>query len=101
MQEGSAAVLFSFLDWFPRGGHEGALEEGVVYDILLVIFACNDPVPGANLVSSEISNDPGIVGALTRFDQQGSTCAESIHKFASSVRNTDENYFNSQPIKMA
>jgi hypothetical protein len=67
-QEGSAAVLPSFVDGFRGHGYKRALEEGVVDDILLVIFACNDPVPRANLVSSEIGNDPGIVSALTRFD---------------------------------
>jgi hypothetical protein len=40
-QEGLAAVLFSFLDRFPRDRHERALEEGIVYDVLFVIFACN------------------------------------------------------------
>jgi hypothetical protein len=68
-QEGSAAVLPSFLDRFPGDRYKRPLEEGVVYDILFVIFAGNDPVPGVNLVSPEIGNDPAIVGALTRFDQ--------------------------------
>ena len=68
-QEGSAAVLPSFVYGFRGHGYKRALEEGVVDDILFVIFACDDPVSGANLVSSEIGNDPGIVGALTRFDQ--------------------------------
>jgi hypothetical protein len=66
-----------------------------------VIFACNDPVPGVNLASPKIGNDPGIVGALTRFDEQWSTCAKGIHMFASAVHDTDKNHFNSQTIKMA
>jgi hypothetical protein len=38
---------------------------------------------------------------LTRFHQQGSTCAKSIHGLAPPVRSTGKNHFNSQPIKKA
>ena len=101
MRRGSATIVFSFLNRFPGDRYKRSLEEGVVYDILFVIFAFNDPISGANLTSPEIGNYPGIMGALVRFYQQWSTCAKSIHGLAPSVHNTDKNHLNSQTTKMA
>src|ERR1700679_1256408 len=98
----SAAVLsFLLLDRLPRSRYKRTLKEGVVYDILLVIFTFDDPVPGVNRTLPKIGNDRVIMGALTRFHQQGSTCAKSIHGSAPSVLSTDKTHFNSYPIKKA
>jgi hypothetical protein len=97
----AAVLLFLLLGRFPGSRYKRTLEEGIVYDILFVIFTFNDPVPGVNRTLPKISNDRVIMGALTRFHQQGSTCAKSIHGSAPSALNTDKNYFNSQPIKKA
>jgi hypothetical protein len=43
---GLAAVVAAFVGWFPSDGSEGALEEGVVNYVALVIFALDDPVAG-------------------------------------------------------
>jgi hypothetical protein len=95
LSAGSTAVLLSLLGSLPGDRYKRTLEEGVVYDVLFVIFAFNDPVPGPNATLSEIGNDRGIVGALTRFHQQRPTCAKSIHGLAPSVLNTDKNHLNS------
>src|ERR1700722_17440240 len=97
----AAVLLFLLLGRFPGSRYKRTLEEDIVYDILFVIFAFDDPVPGVNRTLPKISNDRVILGALTRFHQQGSTCAKSIHGSAPSALNTDKNYFNSQPIKKA
>ena len=91
----STAVLLSLLRRLPGDRYKRTLEEGVVYNVLLVIFAFNDPVPGANVTLSEIGNDRRIVSALARFHHQRSTCAKSIHGLAPSVLNTDKNHHNS------
>jgi hypothetical protein len=95
----AAVLLLLLLNRLPRSRYKRTLEEGIVYDILFVIFPFDDPVPGVNRTLPKISNDRVIMGALTRFHQQGSTCAKSIHGSAPSALNTDKNYFNSQPIK--
>jgi hypothetical protein len=75
----SAAVVFSFLKTLPANWCKSALEEGVVYDVLLVIFAFDDPVTGMNLTPSQIGNDQGRLCALGRFYQQRSLRAIGIH----------------------
>jgi hypothetical protein len=93
--------VFSFLDRLPGNGGKSALEEGIVYDVVLVIFAFDDPVTGANPTLSQIGSDRGRLSALTRRYQQWSSCTKSIHGLAPPVLNTDTIYLNSQPIKMA
>jgi hypothetical protein len=97
----AAVLLFLLLGRFPGNRYKRTLEEGIVYDILFVIFTFDDPVPGVNRTLPKISNDRVIMSALTRFHQQGSTCAKSIHGSAPSALNTDKNHFNSQSIKKA
>ncbi len=92
-------LLLLLLDRLPRSRHKRTLEEGIVYDILFVIFPFDDPVPGVNSTPPKISNNRVILRALTRFHQQGPTCAKSIHGLAPSVLTTDKNHSISQPIK--
>jgi hypothetical protein len=101
IERDSAAVLFSFFGRLPEHRGKRTLKEGVVDDVLLVIFAVDDPVTGVNLTLSQIGSDRGRVTALTRRYQQRSSCTKSIHGLAPSVLNTDTMYLNSQPVKMA
>jgi hypothetical protein len=48
----SAAVISSFLNGLPGNRCKSALEKGIVYDVLLVIFAFDNPVTGTNLTLS-------------------------------------------------
>jgi hypothetical protein len=91
--------VLSFLDWFPENRCKGPLEKGVVYDVVLVIFAFDNPVTGANLMLPQIGDNLGSLGALGRFYQQWPSCTKSIHGLAPSGLNTDETHLNSQPIK--
>jgi hypothetical protein len=93
--------VFSFFDRLPGNGRKSALEKGIVYDVVLVIFAFDDPIAGANLAFSHVGSDRGSLCALTRLYQQWSSCTKSIHGLAPPVVHTDKIYLNSQPIKMA
>jgi hypothetical protein len=44
--------VLSFLDRLPGNGRKSTLEEGIIYDVVLVIFAFDDPVTRANLTLS-------------------------------------------------
>jgi hypothetical protein len=92
---GSAAVLLSFVDRFPLDRHKRSLEEGVIYHVPFVILSFNNPIPTTNLTFAKIGNYPRIAGALTRLDQQWSTCAKGIHVLAPSVHRTDNHHLNS------
>ena len=93
--------MFSFLDRLPGNGRKSTLEEGIVYDVVLVVFSFDDPVTRANLTLSQIGDYRGSLRALTRLYQQRSSCTKCIHRFAPPVLNTDKIYLNIQPIKMA
>jgi hypothetical protein len=59
-----ASVLASFVRLLPWDGSEGALEEGVVDDVALVVFAFDDPVARVGLTLAAIGEDGGGVSAL-------------------------------------
>jgi hypothetical protein len=50
--EDLAAVVAAFVRRLPGNWGEGALEEGVVYDVSLVIFTFDDPVAGIGFALS-------------------------------------------------
>lgn len=59
-----AAVMAAFVGRLPGDGCKGALEEGVVHDIALVVFALDDPVARIGLALTAVSKDQGGVEAL-------------------------------------
>jgi len=54
----------AFAGWFPRDSGEGALEEGIVDDVALAIFAFDDPVAGVGFALSGVGEDQGGVETL-------------------------------------
>ena len=61
---GLASVVTPFFGGLPGDGGKGALEEGVIHDVALVIFAFDDPVAGIGFALSGICEDDGGVLAL-------------------------------------
>jgi hypothetical protein len=69
-------VVASFVGWIPRDGNESALEEGVIDDVALVIFALDDPVTGKDFALAGVGEDEGGICALLCVYQKGSAGAE-------------------------
>ena len=61
---GLAAVVTAFVGGLPGDGGKGALKEGVIDDVALVIFAFDDPVAGVGFALSGVGEDHGGVLAL-------------------------------------
>ena len=57
-------VVASFIGWIPCDGNEGALEEGVIDDVALVIFAFDDPIAGKDFALTGVGEDKGWIFAL-------------------------------------
>jgi hypothetical protein len=87
--------VFSFLYRLPGNRCESTLEEGIVYDVALVIFAFDDPVTRANSMLSQIGNYRGSLSALTRLYQQRSSRSKGIHGSPPPVLDTDNIYLSS------
>ena len=73
------AVVSSFVRGRPGDGGEGALEEGVVDDIALVVFAFDDPVAGEGFTMSGVGEDGGGLGTLRGIYKKRSAGAKSVH----------------------
>jgi hypothetical protein len=74
------AVVAAFGRWFPRDRGKGALEEGVVYDVALVVFAFDDPVAGKGFALAGVSEDDGRLLALRGIDEKRSAGPKGVHK---------------------
>jgi hypothetical protein len=61
-----------FFGGLPWHGGKGPLEEGVIDDVTLVIFALDDPVAWENLAFSSVCEDRCGASALLGFYQEGS-----------------------------
>jgi hypothetical protein len=72
------AVVASFVRGLPGDGGEGALEEGIVDDVALVVFAFDDPVAGVHLALTGIGEDEGWTFALPGFYQKRSAGPEGF-----------------------
>jgi hypothetical protein len=71
------AVGTSFAWWrIPWDGDEGALEEGIVDDVALVIFALDNPVAGKDFALTDVGEDEGGIFALACVYQKGSAGSE-------------------------
>jgi hypothetical protein len=68
----------AFVRRLPRDGGEGALEEGVVYDVALVIFAFDNPVTGEGLALAGVCEDGGGVSALCGVYQKGPASPKGV-----------------------
>jgi hypothetical protein len=62
-------MVFFFLKRLPGDRCKSALKKGVPYNILLVIFAFDDPITGMNLALSRIGNERGRLFTLGRLYQ--------------------------------
>ena len=78
--EGLATVVAAFAGWFPGDRGKGALEEGVVDDVTLVVLAFNDPVAGIGFALSGVGEDGGGVEALRCVDEKGPAGTKRVHE---------------------
>jgi len=69
----------AFTGGFPRYGSEGTLEEGVVDDVTLAVFAFDDPVSGIGFALAGVGKDKGGVEALGGVHQERAAGAEAVH----------------------
>jgi hypothetical protein len=69
----------AFAGWLPGDWGKGALEEGVVDDVALAVFAFDDPVSGIGFALAGVGEDQGGVEALGCVDEKGSAGAERVH----------------------
>ena len=76
---GLAAVVASFAYGFPRDGGKGALEEGVVDDVALAVFAFDDPVARIGFALAGVGENEGGVEALGGVYEKRSAGAERVH----------------------
>jgi hypothetical protein len=74
------AVVTAFVRWLPWDGSEGALEEGVVDDVALVVFAFDDPVAGKGFALAGVGKDDGRLLALRGIDEKRSAGPKGVHK---------------------
>ena len=81
VRDGAAltAVLSTFVWGLPGDGGEGALEEGVVDDVTLAVFAFDDPVSGIGFALAGVGKDKGRVEALGGVHQERAAGAEAVH----------------------
>src|SRR3981189_2399250 len=75
-----AAVVAAFARGLPGDRGKGALEEGVVDDVALVIFSFDDPVAGIGFSLSGVGKDDGGAEALRGVDEKRSAGAKRVHE---------------------
>ena len=73
------AVLSLFVGGLPGDGGEGALEEGVVDDVALVVFAFDDPVAGMCFAMAGVGEDGSGLSALRGVYEKRSAGAKGVH----------------------
>lgn len=71
--------MTAFVRWLPWDGGEGALEEGVVDDVSLVIFAFNDPVAGVGFSLAGVGENGSALLALRGVYEKRSTGSKGVH----------------------
>ena len=71
--------MTAFVGGLPWDGGKGALEEGVVDDVALVVLAFNDPVAGKGFALSGVGEDDGGLEALRGVYQKGPAGAKRVH----------------------
>jgi hypothetical protein len=97
-----AAVVAAFAGRLPGDGGKGALEEGVVDDVTLVVFAFDDPVAGIGFALAGVGEDEGGVEALGRIYEKRSAGTEGVHQALLSVcALADLIYFSTTFVKKA
>ena len=97
-----AAVVSSFVRRLPGDGGEGALEEGVVDDVTLVIFAFDDPVAGVGFAMAAVSEDGDGVSALCGMYEKRSAGTKGVHfNFSWRRCSADNLYFITSLVKKA
>ena len=70
--------MAAFARGLPGDGGEGALEEGVVDDVALAVFALDDPVTGKDFALTGVGEDEGGIRALFGVYQKGPAGTEGV-----------------------
>ncbi len=76
LDQALGSVVASFVGCVPWDGNEGALEEGIIDDVALVIFALDDPVTGKDFALAGVGEDEGGICALCCVYQKGPAGSE-------------------------
>jgi hypothetical protein len=97
-----AAVVSSFIRGLPGDGSEGALEEGIVDDVALVVFAFDDPVSRIGFAVAAVSEDGGGMSALRGIYEKRSAGTKGVHfNFSWRRCSADNLYFTPPLVKKA
>ena len=90
-----------FVGWIPWDGSEGALEEAVIDDVALAIFALDDPVAGEDFALAGVGEDKGGTCALPCEYQKRSAGSEGFQSSSPVGLLSDEIYLITSLIKKA
>ena len=90
--------MSSFVRRLPRDGSEGALEEGVVDDVALVVFAFDDPVSRIGFAVAAVSEDGGGMSALRGIYEKRSAGTKGVHFNYSWQRCSANNLYFTPPL---
>lgn len=95
--------MSSFVRGLRRDGSEGELEEGVVDDVALVVFAFDDPVSGIGFAMAAVSEDSGGLSALCGIYEKRSAGKKGVHLsfLLAGVVQPDHVYFTTPLVKKA
>ena len=96
-----AAVVAAFAGGLPGDRGKGALEEGVVDDVALVIFSFDDPVAGIGFALSGVGENEGGAKALRGVDEKGPAGAKRVHETLLAALFRRQRYFSISCIRKA
>jgi hypothetical protein len=96
-----AAVVAAFARGLPGDRGKGALEEGVVDDVALVIFSFDDPVAGIGFALSGVGENEGGAKALRGVDEKGPAGAKRVHETLLAALFRRQRYFSISCIRKA
>ena len=90
--------MATLLGGFPGDGSEGALEEGIVDDVALVVFAFDDPVSGVGFAMAAVGEDGGGMSALRGIYEKRSAGTKGVHFNYSWQRCSANNLYFTPPL---
>jgi hypothetical protein len=73
------AVLPPFIRGLPCDGRESALEEGIVDDVVFLVFAFDNPVAGIGFARASVGEDGRDSSALRSVYEKWSAGAKGVH----------------------
>jgi hypothetical protein len=93
------AVLSPFIRRLPGDGGEGALEERVVDNVALLVFAFDDPVAGVRVSTTASGEEGSGSGALCGVYEKRSAGTKGAHSVLLAALLCRQNYVSTALIK--